>query len=154
MVFRHLFSRLFGWTNDIDDFGWQAKTAFLLSNYADRLRRAAEETEPPYNDVFWGMAERLESIREQVMEDAHDLMLTRRFAQHHARKIVEMIEDFVKLQARVNASHQERLSELGSKLKSYAEVFDKIDTACVDNDFAQLENAVSALDAQLKYLPT
>lgn len=133
---------------------WQARTGLQLSDYAHRLRRAAEEAEAPFNDVFWDMASHLESIREQVLEDAQDLMLTRKFAQHHARKIVEMIEAFVKLQARAGAAHKERLEQLGNNLQNYSSVFVQIDNACIDNDFAELEHAVAALDAQLKYLPT
>lgn len=133
---------------------WQANTGLLLSDYATRLRSSAEEAEAPFNDVFWDMAARLESIREQVLEDAHDLMLTRKFSQHHARKIVEMIETFVKLQARAGEAHAERLADLGNNLQNYSSVFVQIDNACIDNDFAELEHAVAALDAQLKYLPT
>ncbi len=132
--------------------GWQEKAGLALTGYAERLRAAAEEIDQPHADVFWDMAQHLERIRMEVLEDARDLVHARRFISYHARVVVELIEKFVSLNSKARAEHKERIEAMGTQLHSYRDVFARVEKACIDHDFDDMEAAISALDTQLERL--
>ncbi|NSX55700.1 hypothetical protein [Parasulfitobacter algicola] len=142
----------FIWLRPKQKLGWQGKAGLILSTYGERLRGAAEQIDQPYADIFWDMAERLERVRTEVMEDKRDLAMTRRFIYHHARLIVDLVEKFVKLNDKVRPEQQDRLDAMGAQMQEYRELFGRVEKACIDNDFADMEATMAALDTQLARL--
>lgn len=132
--------------------GWQEKAGLTLTGYAERLRAAAEEIEQPHADIFWDMAEHLERIRTEVMADQRDLAQARRFIYYHAKVIVELVEKFVDLNTKARPEHAERLKEMAPQIHGYRDIFGRVEKACIDNDFEDMETTMAALDAQLERL--
>ncbi|TCO70152.1 hypothetical protein [Rhodovulum euryhalinum] len=124
-----------------------------LSGHAERLRRSADRIGPPYAAAFWDMAGTLERVRREVLSDPRDLALTRQFTSYHAGRIVEMVEGFVTLAAKSRPEQQPRVDALGRAMLDYRALFARIECACIDNDFDDLEAAIAALDVQLARLP-
>lgn len=133
--------------------GWQEEAALKLTGYAERLRGAAEETEQPHADVFWDMAECLERIRSEILSDQRDLAMISRFINYHSRRIVDLVEKFVVLHAKSRPEQAERLAGLASQVHGYRDVFQRVEKACIDNDFNDMEATMAALDVQLERLP-
>lgn len=133
--------------------GWQETAGLKLTGYAERLRACAEEIDQPHADVFWDMAESLERIRVEVMADQRDLALVSRFVSYHARRIVELIEKFVQLNAKARPEHAERLEQMAVHVHGYRDVFNRVEKACIDHDFNDMEATMAALDVQLERLP-
>ncbi len=129
-----------------------ADTPRVLTEHAERLRAAAEEAGPPHADLFWDMAGCIERIRNEVQADERDRAMVRGFARHHARLIVELSERFVELKAKSRVEHADRLEKLAGQLHEYYAVFGRVEKACIDNDFDDLDATMEALDIQLKRL--
>lgn len=132
--------------------GWQDKAGLTLTTYAERLRASAEQIKQPHADVFWDMAEHLEQIRVEVLADPRDLAQARRFIYHHARIIVELVEQFVVLDEKARPEHSDRLQQMAVQVHGYRDVFARVLRACVDNDFEDMEATMAALETQLKRL--
>lgn len=130
----------------------QEKAAFALTGYAERLRACAEEIEQPHADIFWDMAAHVERIRAEVLSDQRDLTRAGRFIHHHARLIVDLVERFVVLSAKARPEHASRLHEMAVQVHSYRNVFGRVEKACIDNDFDDIEATMAALDVQLERL--
>lgn len=132
--------------------GWQDKAALILTGYSERLRASAEEIEQPHADIFWDMAAHLERIRQEVVADARDLAQARRFIHHHAEIIVELVEKFVALHTKARVEHTARLTEMAVQVHGYRDVFARVEKALIDNDFADMEATMAALDKQIARL--
>ena len=132
--------------------GRQQIYALKLTEYAERLRGCAEEIGQPHSDVFWDMAGHAERIRVEIMDDHADLTQARRFIHHHARLIVELVEKFVALHTKARPEHGDRLDEMAIQIHSYRDVFARVEKALIDNDFADVEATMAALDVQLDRL--
>ena len=132
--------------------GRQQIYALRLTEYAERLRGCAEEIGQPHADVFWDMAEHAERIRVEILDDHQDLTQSRRFIHHHANLMVELVEKFVALHTKARPEHADRLEEMATQIHSYRDVFARVEKALIDNDFADLEATMTALDVQLDRL--
>lgn len=132
--------------------GWQDKAAVILTRYAERLRASAEEIEQPHADIFWDMAAHLERIREEVLADPRNLAQARRFIHHHAGIIVELVEKLVALHAKARPEHSAHLTEMAAQVHGYRDLFARVKRALIDNDFADMQATMQALDQQLARL--
>jgi 5-bromo-4-chloroindolyl phosphate hydrolysis protein len=127
-----------------------ARAAEALTNAVTRLDSAAKSAPATDQAGLADMSSHLTSIRDLIKADPKDYRQTRQFVSYFLPMIVTTVEAYVglaKLSAGENAA---RLAELGGMIKTFVPVVQKIDQACIENDFAALEAQVSALQFQLK----
>ncbi len=120
-----------------------------LRDSAERLDKAAAQVPEADREAVEEMARHVWSIRENVLEDADDYRLTRRFIGSYLPNIVKSVETYAQLASKAARSQPERLAAVGKQIREYGPVLEHIDQACIENDFAALESEVDALGAQL-----
>lgn len=121
-----------------------------LTNAAFRLNEAAKIAPPADRDGLANMSKHLTSIRELIKSDPRDYRQTRQFISYFLPLIVTTVESYVGLAKLAQGENAARLAELGSLIRGFVPVVQKIDQACIENDFTELEAQVSALQFQLK----
>jgi 5-bromo-4-chloroindolyl phosphate hydrolysis protein len=121
-----------------------------LTNAAYRLNEAAKIAPPADRAGLADMSKHLSSIRELIKSDPKDYRQTKQFISYFLPLIVTTVESYVGLAKLAQGENAERLAELGSMIKGFVPVVQKIDQACIENDFTALEAQVSALQFQLK----
>ena len=126
-----------------------ALTALRVS--AQRLRGLEGAAPAPDASVFVEMAVLLDRIGAHHSEDPRDLRHTRSFLRRDLPRLVEVSETYVELSNRANAASETRLAQLSKRIHGFKPVLEKIETACLENDFMQLEVETEVLSDQLKY---
>jgi hypothetical protein len=121
-----------------------------LTNAAFRLNEAAKAAPVTDRAGLQDMSRHLSSIRELIKADPRDYRQTKQFISYFLPLIVTTVESYVGLAKLAQGDNSARLAELGSMIKGFIPVVQKIDQACIENDFAALEAQVSALQFQLK----
>ena len=121
-----------------------------LSMAITRLDAAAKAA--PKGDAMdlADMSRHLSSIRELIKVDPKDYRQTRQFISYFLPMIVSTVEAYVGLAKLAQGENAVRLAELATMIKGFVPVVQKIDQACIENDFVALEAQVSALQFQLK----
>jgi 5-bromo-4-chloroindolyl phosphate hydrolysis protein len=127
-----------------------ARATDALTNAAYRLNEAAKIAPPADRAGLADMSKHLSSIRELIKSDPKDYRQTKQFISYFLPLIVTTVESYVGLAKLAQGENAERLAELGSMIKGFVPVVQKIDQACIENDFTALEAQVSALQFQLK----
>ena len=127
-----------------------ARATDALTNAAYRLNEAAKTAPTADRAGLAEMSKHLSSIRELIKSDPKDYRQTKQFISYFLPLIVTTVESYVGLAKLSQGENAERLSELGSMIKGFVPVVQKIDQACLENDFTALEAQVSALQFQLK----
>ena len=122
-----------------------------LSEAAGRLRALEERAPSEDAGVFAHMAEILTRIGSHHSRDPRDLRHTRRFIRHDLPRLVETSEGYVDLAARSGAGARDRLAQLAARIRGFAPALDRIDQACLENDFMALEVEAEVLSEQLKH---
>lgn len=122
-----------------------------LASLALRLRSAADEAETDHAIILRDMAGHLERIRNEVEADMQDRALTRSF-RHHAGVIVKLAERFVALSGRARVEQRDRVDALADQMRDYRALFARVERACLENDFDDMEATIAALDIQLNRL--
>ena len=126
-------------------------TALLaLSTAAGRLRGLEDRAPAGDRGVFGAMADILERIRAHHAHDPRDLRHTRRFLRHDLPRLVETSETYVDLAARSGVGASDRLAQLSQLIRSFSPALEKIDQACLENDFMKLEVEAEVLSEQLE----
>lgn len=127
-----------------------AQATNALSAAITRLDAAAKAA--PKGDVMdlADLSRHLSSIRELIRVDPKDYRQTRQFISYFLPMIVSTVEAYVGLAKLAQGENGVRLAELGGMIKGFVPVVQKIDQACIENDFVALEAQVSALQFQLK----
>lgn len=115
-----------------------------------RLRLLEDRAAPSDLGIFAQMADVLERIGAHHREDPRDLRHTRRFLRHDLPRMVETSEAYVELATRAGPGSEERLQRLGARLRSFTPALEKIDRACLENDFMALEVETEVLSEQLE----
>lgn len=127
-----------------------AKATAALTAAINRLDAAAKAM-PQGDSLSLGeMSRHLASIRELIKADPRDFRQTRQFVGYFLPLIVTTVESYVELAKLAQGENATRLAELGKVIQGFAPVVQKIDQACIENDFTALEAQVSALQFQLK----
>lgn len=127
-----------------------AKATAALTLAINRLDAAARAM-PQGDSLSLGeMSRHLASIRELIKADPRDFRQTRQFVGYFLPLIVTTVESYVELAKLAQGENATRLAELGKVIQGFAPVVQKIDQACIENDFTALEAQVSALQFQLK----
>lgn len=124
-----------------------ALQAFQAS--ADRLRVLEAAAPSAERGVFESMATVLERIRAHHQQDPRDLKHTRRFLRHDLPRLVESAEGYVELAGRSGPGEAARLQTLGERIRGYGPALEKIERACLDNDFMRLDVETDVLSGQL-----
>ena len=127
-----------------------ARATDALTNAAYRMNEAAKVAPAADRDGLTDMSKHLTSIRELIKADPKDYRQTRQFISFFLPQIVTTVEAYVSLAKLAQGGNAARLAELGGTIKGFVPVVQKIDQACLDNDFAALEAQVFALQFQLK----
>ncbi len=121
-----------------------------LTNAAFRLNEAAKAAPVADRADLADMTKHLTSLRELIKSDPKDYRQTKQFISYFLPLIVTTVESYVGLAKLAQGDNAARLAELGSMIKGFVPVVQKIDQACIENDFVALEAQVSALQFQLK----
>ena len=96
------------------------------------------------------MIDHVVSIKTQVLSDPEDYRRARRFIRSYLGTMVETVERYSDLVAKSRGKQAERLQPLAQQISGFVPVLEKIDTACLENDFLSLEVQVDALAEQMK----
>lgn len=140
----HMFRRLFKTQTRQD------KLLGLLCGYAERLRICAENSEKPDSDRFWNMAGYIEGIAKHIRNDARDAAKLRIFITHYLKKIIEIIESWVVLNA--HTADFDGSEKILRQIADYEQLLKRAERACLLNDFRDIELSMSAFEQQIKRL--
>ena len=127
-----------------------ARATAALTAAITRLDAAAEAAPKDNTLDLPDLSRLLASIRDLIKADPRDYRQTRQFINYFLPMIVTTVESYIALAKLAQGDNAARLAELGSMIKGFVPVVQKIDQACIENDFAALEAQVSALQFQLK----
>lgn len=121
-----------------------------LTSAAYRVNEAAKIAPPADRAGLADMSKHLSSIRELIKSDPRDYRQTKQFISYFLPLIVTTVESYVGLAKLAQGENANRVAELGTMIQSFIPVVRKIDQACIENDFTELEAQISALQFQLK----
>jgi hypothetical protein len=127
-----------------------AEATAALTAAINRLDTAAKAVPKDTALDLPDLSRHLASIRELIRADPRDYRQTRQFISYFLPMIVATVESYAALAKLAQNDHTARLVELGNMIKGFIPVVQKIDQACIENDFVALEAQVSALQFQLK----
>ena len=127
-----------------------ARATAALTAAITRLDAAAKAAPKDNTLDLPDLSRHLASIRDLIKADPRDYRQTRQFINYFLPMIVTTVESYIALAKLAQGDNAARLAELGSTIKGFVPVVQKIDQACIENDFAALEAQVSALQFQLK----
>lgn len=96
------------------------------------------------------MAGLFEAIRGHHTRDPRDYRHTRRFIRHEMPRIVDTAEAYLDLDGKASGRNRDRVEALGARIRGFTPVLEKIDQACLENDFLALEVQVDVLGEQLE----
>lgn len=122
-----------------------------MRDASGRLHRLTDRSPRGDGDVFRRLGDLLERIGLHHERDPGDLRHTRRFLRHDLPRIVETAEAYVELAARSGAASEARLSQLSAMIDGFVPALERIDQACLENDFVALEVEAEVLSEQLKH---
>ena len=119
---------------------------------ASRRLRVLEARAPgPDAPIFVDMARLLERIRAHHAEDPRDLRHTRGFLRRDLPRPGGGVRDVCRTRWKVERRVPTRLAQLSERIHGFKPVLEKIETACLENDFMKLEVETEVLSDQLKY---
>lgn len=125
------------------------QAATVLSAAAGRIETASGQALEEDRASLEAMARHLRSIREKILGDPKDYRSTRRFIVSYLPQVVETVEGYAALAPKARGAQRERLREVGQRIRSFEPVIEKIDQACLENDFMALEVQVDVLATQM-----
>jgi hypothetical protein len=126
----------------------QASAALAAS--ARRLEAAAETAPEADRKEIRKMVGHIGSIRAQIEQEPEDFRRARRFVTNYLPHMVETVESYVSLAGRAKGQQAERLGPIRDRIRDFLPALERIDAACLENDFAELEAQVDALAIQMK----
>lgn len=121
----------------------------LLADSAERLRRVGLGASRVDGATFAKMAEILDRIEAHHAADPGDVRHTRRFLRHDLPRLVDTVETYAALSARADAGSADRIAELSRRIAAMTPALERIDQACLENDFLRLEVETEVLSDQL-----
>lgn len=124
--------------------------AKLMDRAADRLDAAGEDVPEGDQSAISAMATHVRSIRAQIISDPKDYRRARRFISSYLGHMVDTVEQYADLARKSRGRHSQRLEPLSARIHGFVPALERIDTACLENDFVALESQVDALAMQMK----
>lgn len=121
-----------------------------IASAVDRLERSMAKTPDGNHQTVSEITAHLKSICTQVAKDPEDYRRTRRFVASYLPKLVVVVESFSELTAQSQGRQSDRLATLAERIEGFLPIVEKIDTACLENDFLALEAQMEALEFQMK----
>jgi 5-bromo-4-chloroindolyl phosphate hydrolysis protein len=121
-----------------------------LTSAAGKMRELALAARGPDKIEFQRMAELFEAIRGHHSADPRDFRHTRRFIRHDLPRLVDTARNYVDLSRKATGANRDRLAALGHRIRGFTPILEKIDQACLENDFMALEVQVDVLGGQLE----
>ena len=121
-----------------------------LEEAATRLAAVADAAPSADRPVFTRLADLVARLREHHLRDPEDVRRTRTFLRRDLPRLVATAEAYVDLSARAPESERDRLRGLMEEIRTFAPALERIEKACVENDFLALEVETSVLGEQLR----
>ena len=121
-----------------------------LTQASAQMRRLAISAKGDDKAEFNRMAKLFEAIRSHHSADPTDYQHTRRFLRQDLPRIVQTAEGYMELKNKASGANKDRVEALGERIRSFTPVLEKIDQACLENDFLALEVQVEVLGDQLE----
>lgn len=122
----------------------------IMARAADRLEVSAQKVDEDERAMIQSMLDHVLSIRTQIIADPEDYRRARRFISSYLGHMVETVERFAELSQKSRGRHEDRLAPLATRIEAFVPALERIDAACLENDFIGLEAQVDALAAQMK----
>ncbi|MDP5219028.1 5-bromo-4-chloroindolyl phosphate hydrolysis family protein [Ruegeria sp. 2205SS24-7] len=122
----------------------------IMSRASERLAKTAPRLPDADQSIVNAISAHVESIRNQVISDPEDYRRARRFITSYLENMVETVERYADLAEKSRGRHEDRLAPLSERIRAFVPALERIDTACLENDFLALETQVEALAAQMK----
>lgn len=116
---------------------------------SSKMRQLASAARGDDRGEFQKMAKLFEAIRAHHIKDPRDYRHTRNFIRHDLPRIVDTAERYVDLDKKASGENRDRVDALGKQIRGFTPVLEKIDQACLENDFMALEVQVEVLGDQL-----
>ncbi len=126
-----------------------AQAADALTDASTRLGQSAEIAPATERPALEQMSDHLQSIRQSVIDDPDDFRAARPFINVYLPKIVQTVENFVKVADQATDSSADRLRILGERIRAFEPVVHRIRSACLENDLKALELEVDVLSESL-----
>lgn len=127
-----------------------AAAGMVMDHALARLDATTRALPAPDAEIVAQLSARVRSIRDQVSSDAQDYRRARRFISSYLGNMVETVEGYAALTRKAGGRHEERLKPMSDRIQAYLPALEKIDTACLENDFAALEAQMKALSYQME----
>lgn len=120
-----------------------------MTSASKRLGAVLDKVPQGDQTMIKEIQQHVESIRDHILADPEDYRRARRFISSYLGKMVESVEHYADLARRTKGRHQDRLDPLAARIRGYLPALEKIDTACLENDFVALESQMKALAIQM-----
>ncbi|MEM8630192.1 MAG: 5-bromo-4-chloroindolyl phosphate hydrolysis family protein [Pseudomonadota bacterium] len=121
-----------------------------MGKAVSRLEAAADRVGETERSTIAAIIGHVSSIRGQVLADPEDYRRARRFVTSYLDHMVETVDRYAELSEKSRGRHEDRLLPLTRQIESFVPALEKIDAACLENDFVALEAQVEALATQMK----
>lgn len=135
-------------TDDVSEADLSEAVA-LMTRAADALESLGPRAPARDRALLDALAASLRRIAEHHRQDPRDLKHTRRFLRHDLGRIVETAAAYVDLAGRAAPADAPRLEALSTLIHGFAPAFERIERACLENDFMRLEVEAEVLSDQL-----
>ncbi|MGF1554328.1 MAG: hypothetical protein ACFBWO_17765 [Paracoccaceae bacterium] len=122
-----------------------AEARAAVAEAAGRFREAARTHEGADAEAFARMAGSLDALAAHYAEDPSGVRRTRRFVIAELPLLVETLERYGALKARARGANAERLRAMAEGLHAYVPVLERLDQACLENDFVEFEVQLGVL---------
>lgn len=120
-----------------------------LTLAASRISAAAKRAPAADRDSFARMGVLIEAIAQHHRDDPSDFQHTRTFIRGMLDRIVTSVEGYVELAAKSRGLNAARLEHVRAQFPGFVTALEKVDQACLENDFMALEVEVGVLSEQL-----
>ena len=119
--------------------------ATTLASAATRITAAAVSVSRDRSSSLTSIAEDLEVIRDNILEDPNDFRAARSFLNVHLPVVVEVVETYAKLAKRQTPETEARIRELGDRIEEFGQPIRRIRNASTEADLNALDTQVSVL---------
>ena len=121
-----------------------------LSSASSALRESLAEAPAVDAPVIGRMVQLVDGIRDHHIANPAHVKHTRIFLKHALGRMVDAVRSYVDLSQRSAGDQQERLQDISAEIENFIPALERVDRACLENDFDNLEIDIDILNDQLK----